>query len=226
MQLSDVDLQAAVFVDEMHGYGKAGNLFFRSSDGGQTWAESKLTPVGFIDQMFFLNQQNGWVAGSDGDDAVVLRTSDGGQRWEESRIHAGARTAAVRDVHFLNARQGWLVTWHSKGDGSHLFRTDNGGVTWKADPHMEFQGARNWLAGVRALGDKLTFAFGHEDLGGSKDQGMLLYSRDAGNHWQKLDLPRSPGDCHAFEGDLWCSALSGESGLWLLKVHPLPPKGE
>ena len=220
IQVSDEDLQAAVFVDEAHGFGKAGNHFLRSSDGGQTWNESVLSQMAFIDRMFFLNQNTGWVAGSSGEDAVILRTADGGQHWEESRIHTGRKTAEVRDVYFLNARQGWLITGHFNDEGTYLFRTQDGGATWKADPDKGFQGARNWLAGVRVIGNSLAFAYGRDDGGGSKDQGMLVYSHDGGDHWQKFLLPRRIYDCQAVEGNLECSALSGDTGLWLLKVRP------
>ena len=226
IQVSDQDLQGAVFVDAAHGYGKSGNQFLRSSDAGQTWTESVLPQVRFIDQMFFLNQEMGWIAGSDGGDAVILRTKDGGEHWDESRIHTGMKTIEVRDVRFLNAQQGWLITWHSEDQGTHLFRSQDGGATWKADPDASFQGARNWLAGVRFIGDRLAFAFGREDLSGSKDKGMLVYSRDAGDHWQKFDVSRSVYDCQAVEGNLFCSALAGETGLWLLKVHPLLSNGK
>jgi photosystem II stability/assembly factor-like uncharacterized protein len=172
--------------------------------------------------MFFLSQSMGWLAGSDGDDAVILRTSDGGVHWEESRVHTDRKVAEVRDVHFLNAQQGWLITWHSAEEGTHLFRTQDGGVTWKADPDKGFQGPHYRLAGVRFIGDKFVFAFGRQEAGGSKDKGMLVYSRDGGDHWQKFDMPRRIYDCQAVEGNLLCSALSGDTGLWLLKVHPIP----
>lgn len=223
-RVSDQDLQGAIFFDGVQAYGRAANHFLRSSDGGQNWTESELPQVKFIDRMFFLNPQIGWIAGSDGEDAIILRTSDGGQHWEESRIHASTKTAEVRDVYFLNPQQGWLITWPFHDEGTHLFRTQDGGKTWEADPDASFQGARNWLSGVRFVGDKLAWGFGRRDLGGGKEQGLLLYSHDAGDHWQKFDLPRSVYDCQAFEGNLLCSAHSGETGLFLLKIHPLPLK--
>ncbi len=220
-KVSERILQALVFVDGTHGYGKVGNHFFRSSDGGQTWTESELTAIGFIDQMFFLNQQTGWVTGTDGEDAVVLRTSDGGEHWEASRIPTGAKVADVHDVYFANPREGWLVTWHSNDQGSHLFRSRDGGETWNADPDATIQGARNWLSGVRVMRNHLAFGFGRTDAEGS-NKGVLLYSSDTGEHWQKFGVERAINDCQAFEGNLFCSAVSGESGLWLLNVHPRP----
>jgi hypothetical protein len=75
------------------------------------------------------------------------------------------------------------------------------------------------------MGNHLAFGFGRTDVAGSKNNGMLLYSSDAGEHWQEFGVERAISDCQVFEGNLFCSAGSGESGLWLLKVHPSPLNG-
>jgi photosystem II stability/assembly factor-like uncharacterized protein len=219
-QISDQNLQGMVFVDLTHGFGRASNHFFRTTDGGGNWADSELTQLKFIDKIVFLNAQVGWVAGSDGQDTIVLRTSDGGVHWDQARILSSVKTAEVRDLYFLSPRQGWLITWPFEHEGTRLYRTRDGGATWTADPDPTLQGAANWMSVVRFVGDALAFGFGRELASGSDEKPFLLYSRDAGDHWQRFSLPHSVYDCQALEGNLLCSAHSGETGFWVLKIHP------
>jgi hypothetical protein len=170
---------------------------------------------------------------------VVLRTSDGGRNWDVSIIQAGKDVAEVRDLFFLDSRRGWLITWAFNEGGTRLFQTVDGGKNWIANPDNSFQGQNKWLSVVRFLDDKVGFTFNSvytsndppEPIDGvvgylpfhftSGDENHLLYTRDGGDHWDSFAIPRHVYDCHVSKGDLLCSAISGESGLWLVKVHPL-----
>ena len=67
-----------------------------------------------------------WVSGHDG---TFLRTTDGGLNWS-ARVVAGADTLQFRDVDAFDARTAYLM---SSGPGplSRIYRTDDGGDTWK-----------------------------------------------------------------------------------------------
>jgi photosystem II stability/assembly factor-like uncharacterized protein len=219
-RVSEMALQGVVFVDDQHGYGRMGNHFLRSNDGGRSWADSEVPQLSYIDRMYFLDRHNGWLAGEDGEDAIVLRTADGGLHWEEARVASGRKIDEIHDVYFGDAHNGWLVTWHSKDEGARLFYSRDGGLSWQADSGAAYQGPRNWLGGVRVAAGGVAMGFGRKDAEGSAGKGMLLYSRDRGVHWQEFDVLRAIEDCQVVGGDLMCSALGDRPGLWLLKVHP------
>jgi photosystem II stability/assembly factor-like uncharacterized protein len=76
-RLSKQFLQRMQFMDESHGYGTVAKEFFRTNDGGRSWVGTKIPDIRFIDQLFFLTPEVGWIAGSDGKDLLVFRTVNG-----------------------------------------------------------------------------------------------------------------------------------------------------
>lgn len=242
--LTDACIELVGFFSAQQGYGLCHeaerSCFARTSDGGRNWEYSALPAIRYVDKAVFLDAQTGWIAGKTEDRKVeVLRTIDGGRNWDVSIVQAGNDVAEVRDLFFLDPRRGWLITWAFNDGGTRLFRTIDGGKNWIADPDNSLQGQNRWLSVVRFLDDKVGFAFNSVDatndppepvegaIGysrlsfGAGDENNLLYTRDGGGHWDSFAIPRLVYDCQVTRGDLLCSAISGESGLWLVKVHPL-----
>jgi photosystem II stability/assembly factor-like uncharacterized protein len=242
--LTDACIELIRFFNAREGYGlrlcqTEQTCFAHTSDGGRSWEYSALPSIGYVDKALFLDAQTGWIAGKTQDKrVVVLRTIDGGQNWDVSAVQAGNGVAGVRDVFFLDARRGWLITWAFNEGGTRLLRTIDGGKNWVADTDNTFQGQNKWLSVVRFLDDKVGFAFNSVDTSkdapepiegaegylrlhfGGGDENNLLYTHDGGDHWDSFAIPRQVYDCQVSKGDLLCSAISGESGLWLVKVHP------
>lgn len=244
--LTDECIELVRFFSAQQGYGlrlcqdAEQSCFARTSDGGRTWGYSALPAIRYVDKAFFLDTQTGWIAGKTQDKRVAtLRTSDGGQHWDVSIIQAGNDLAEVRDLFFLDPRRGWLITWAFNEGGTRLLKTVDGGKSWIGDPDNSFQGQNKWLSVVRFLDDKVGFAFNSvytsndppEPIEGAErylrlhfgggDENNLLYTHDGGAHWDSFAIPRQIHECQVSKGDLLCSAISGESGLWLVKVHPL-----
>ena len=244
--LTDECIELIRFFNARQGYGwrlcqdAEQSCFARTSDGGRKWESSPLPSIRYVDKALFLDSQTGWISGKTQDErVVVLRTTDGGQHWDVSTIQAGNDVAEVRDLFFLDSRRGWLITWAFNDGGTRLFRTADGGKSWIADPDNSFQGQNKWLAVVRFLDDKIGFAFNSIDTSndppepiegavgysrlhfGAGDENNLLYTHDGGGHWESFAILRHVYDCQVSRGDLLCSAISGESGLWLVKIHPL-----
>jgi len=243
--LTDACIELVRFFSAKRGYGlrlcqeAEQTCFARTSDGGHTWEYSALPSIRYVDKAVFLDAQTGWIAGKMQDKrVVVLRTIDGGQNWDVSMIEAGNGVAEVRDVFFLNPRRGWLITWAFNEGGTRLLQTIDGGKNWIADPDNSFQGQNKWLSVVRFLDEKIGFAFNAVDTSNEPpepikgpdgylrfhftagDENNLLYTNDGGDHWDSFAIPRRVQDCQVSNGDLLCSAISGKSGLWLVKVHP------
>lgn len=211
--VSEEFAQKLLFFDENKGYGTVATKFLRTKDGGRHWTESQIPDIRFIDRMFFLSPEIGWLAGSDGKDFFVFRTTNGGRDWQKSRTKPPDEIAIVRDVFFLNEDRGWLVTWQMNNGGTYLYSTEDGGKTWVADPNLSFQGKNKWSAVVRFISAENGFLFGREG-----DANTLLFTQDGGAHWTNQLIPHSVFDCQVYKGDLLCDG--GNREFWLLRVHP------
>jgi photosystem II stability/assembly factor-like uncharacterized protein len=214
--LSQRSLKRMQMVDDSRGYGTEADAFFRTNDGGHSWAETKFPDSHFIDHLFFLTPELGWIAGVDGKDFFVFRTVNGGRDWEESRAATPEKLAWVRDLFFLDQQRGWLITWGDNDDGTYLYSTVDGGNHWTAEPDVSFQGKGKWASVVRFTSRERGFVFVD---GRDNAQRVLMYTLDGGTHWRKqaLRLRDFAYDCQVFEGDLLCST---ELAFGLLTLHP------
>ncbi|MBK7643933.1 MAG: hypothetical protein IPJ19_12945 [Planctomycetes bacterium] len=97
----------------------AGNGIFRSTDNGQTWAQTN-SAAGVEDVLFLGDLVHGWAVGSVG---RTWRSTNGGVSW--SLVTLSGIGQSLRAVHFLDANAGWLV-----GDGGLCEQTGDGGQTW------------------------------------------------------------------------------------------------
>jgi photosystem II stability/assembly factor-like uncharacterized protein len=212
-RVSQQFLQSMQFIDDRHGYGTVAEEFFRTNDGGRSWVETKIPDIGFIDRLFFLTPELGWIAGADGGkDLLVFRTVKGGKHWEESRTAPPQPPRRVRDLFFFDQQRGWLTTWNDIGEGTYLFSTVDGGKHWTPDPDLLFQGKGKLASVVRFTSRERGFVFFLEGTGQ-----RLAYTTNGGTHWSKQALPRLVDHCQVFAGDLMCST---EPGFGLLTLHP------
>lgn len=216
LDISQKFLQKVQFFDDNTGYGAEVTKFLRTNDGGRTWTGTDIPHLRFIDRMFFLTLNIGWIAGTDGKDFLVFRTTNGGRDWEESETTPPIRLADVRDLFFLDQDRGWLATSHYNDDGTYLFSTVDGGKSWVPEHDSSLQGRGKWASVVRFVSDKNGFVFERDEA----NRPSLMYTTDGGKSWHKQPLPQSVYDCQTLEGDLLCSAGDRPSGFHLLTVHP------
>lgn len=95
------------------------------------WTKQKVNTLAWLRDVYFLNEQTGWVVGSDG---TVLATVDGGKTWTQNK-HFNDDT--IRQVYFKDARNGWLLCERDlfslgKNSPSYLLKTADGGATWQS----------------------------------------------------------------------------------------------
>ncbi len=100
----------------------------RTTDGGQTWIITK-TFSSFIEDIFFIDELNGWAA-VDGYSNGFYKTSDGGYNW--IRVSSSLGLDYAYSIFFTDKNNGWASGRNSLGTvNSRSFHTSNGGLSWE-----------------------------------------------------------------------------------------------
>jgi photosystem II stability/assembly factor-like uncharacterized protein len=130
------------------GAGSQGQVML-STDGGASWSTQVLSASGQIEDIMFLDDNNGWLAGAHG---TLARTTDGGSTWEE--FSAGVNHD-FNGISAVSPSIAWVV-----GNGGKIFHTTDAGQTWteQANPAItnlntvEFLSATDgWAGGQQVL---------------------------------------------------------------------------
>ncbi|HLD79366.1 MAG TPA: YCF48-related protein [Candidatus Nanoarchaeia archaeon] len=122
----DNDKAWAVGRDKSSGTYKAG--IFYTADGGTTWEPKPAPSLNsktdyVVYRLFFLDVNRAWattVAGG------VLLTTDGGATWSSKNVDANC----CKNIFFTDAANGWANTGLDLSGSEHLFRSNDGGMTW------------------------------------------------------------------------------------------------
>lgn len=135
---------------------ESGNTY-HSTDGGQTWATSQpislatgevtLVESFYVNSMFFLNPDLGWMVISVGhymnqDVVVILNTTDGGQTWTRKtdkylahEIGGEAMPCQVLGIAFENATHGFMAgncLAVGRDEDWRVLESDDAGRTWNS----------------------------------------------------------------------------------------------
>lgn len=111
--------------------GDTRTMFYRSSDGGETWTllASALPPA---TRFVFADRENWWLLG----ESTLFRTRDGGLSWEDLSAALPAGFSPL-NLDFTDANSGWMLV-SPAGDLSQesnfLYRSSDGGASWELLP--------------------------------------------------------------------------------------------
>jgi hypothetical protein len=112
------------------------SILLASEDGGNTWTEPypRMHSSG-LDQIQFLDFQNGWISGANLQgaprDPFLLITTDGGKTWRERPIFEESRVAAIERFWFDTSAIGTLMIDARLDNGKHeQYETRTGGESW------------------------------------------------------------------------------------------------
>lgn len=105
-------------------------LFGFSQTARADWTKQKSNTLAWLHDVYFLNEQTGWIAGSDG---TLLSTKDGGATWTKNKNLNGDN---FRQVYFADEQNGWLLCERDlfalgKNSPSYLLKTSDGGASWQ-----------------------------------------------------------------------------------------------
>lgn len=152
-----------------------------------------------------------WVGGHGG---TWGRTLDGGTTWETAVV-PGAATLRFRDVHAVDAETAWLMS-AGPGDASRVFKTDDGGETWRRIPPTRLPDAQQGEGGFATSGTCLTTGpEGRAWIGtGAATAARVLRTTDGGRSWELATRPWMSG---AVYGAAW---ITGSEPPTLVAVGP------
>ncbi len=121
------------FIDESTGWvagvrispetGGQDGLVQKTTDGGQTWMDQPTNIPDILEDIFFIDANNGWVVGENG---IILHTTNGGDSWD---IQTSGTEEKLLSVSFADSAVGWIVGG-DYGVGI-ILHTTNGGETWE-----------------------------------------------------------------------------------------------
>lgn len=175
-------------------------IILLSDDNGKHWSQVASPVSAALTEVQFVDPRHGWIVGHYG---VVLATTDGGESWQKQLDGIQAARLLLADVqvrsgderelreahrlvkdgpdkpflnlHFSDARNGFVF-----GAYNLIYRTRDGGQSWQP-----------WLNRVdNPMGLHL---YGMAEADGvlmmAGEQGTLLRSTDAGEHFEAIDSP-------------------------------------
>ncbi len=109
------------FVNSSTGYASgyingSQSYFCKTTNAGINWSAETMN--GIIIDIFFINENTGWVSSSDG---KLFRTTDG---WN-SRTTIEVGYTNISNIFFYGAATGWMC-----GGNGQMYYTNNGGINW------------------------------------------------------------------------------------------------
>ena len=149
--------------------------------GAGSWKRQRASSLAWLHAVFFLDENNGWAAGSRG---TLLMTSNAGRSWQ---LKTQPTEDTIRDIYFSDEQNGLLVCERNIYDlrsndepRAYLMKTADGGENWR---RVNMRGAEIDARIMRAIftrGGK-GWAFG--------EGGTIFVTQDAGTNWTRLQTP-------------------------------------
>ncbi|NCO05237.1 MAG: hypothetical protein GW939_03780, partial [Candidatus Magasanikbacteria bacterium] len=140
-----------------------------AQSGRCSLATETVSPVniaGFVEDVDFVDENNGWAVGNAG---VILSTSDQGIGWEEQNSSV---SVDLYGVDFITESRGIAV-----GAEGTVVKTEDGGATWT---RVADTGTLDRLTSVDFVSGQVGYAAG--------DDGSFLRTTDGGNSWTHESL--------------------------------------
>lgn len=186
------------------------------------WTLQKSGTLAWLKAVYFIDEQRGWAAGSNG---TILETEDGGVHWQSKKMPSNY---SFLDIYFANENYGWLLCERVSPQNYAnrtpcLLESNNGGETWEEQDLPESSlrlsrivplglaklaivgesgrmlifnlRKREWEIGMNGLKGRLTA--GHSSTDSTTiivgRGGIVLKTNDEGKQWKVLTAPFDDG---------------------------------
>jgi photosystem II stability/assembly factor-like uncharacterized protein len=173
-RISSVDLNTVAFSNNENGWiGGDGGLLMRTQDSGNTWTKYPINTTQTINEVYFRNENNGFILAGDRLYAMI-----DGADWKAQKIfdpkNFPGNTIELYSIRFSDKKRGWIVGSINKDDvvvDSLVLQTEDSGTTWKRVIvptkveliHLDFVNEnKGWIVG---------------------EKGTILATEDAGGTW-------------------------------------------
>ncbi len=156
--------------------GDSGYILY-TSDMGKNWSIQNFRPDFKINDIFFLDVNNGWAIENGTEDGInvdnfILNTTDGGLNWQSKRFRPD--NVILNTICFVDSIRGIVG-----GDNNIFSITTNGGVDWNEIPRDTATFSHFPVHKVRFINDSVGFA-----VGGIYDRGgVIWHCTDGGFKW-------------------------------------------
>ncbi len=131
-----------VLVYDIEDEDKPGNIYYTISyDGGKNWHDhrfSTLNGTETLNDIHFINENDGWIAGQEGNSAIILKTNDGGISWEKINL---SEQLPFSSCFFTDPDEGYATIGVNTTEAeAKLMHTMDGGYSW--EPVIETVGTQ------------------------------------------------------------------------------------
>jgi photosystem II stability/assembly factor-like uncharacterized protein len=191
------------FINPNEGWAVAANLadegtliesyLLKTTDGGATWAISKLNFKQVPTTVFFSDSNKGWMGGAtpplgeeegSGGPSAILGTTDGGNTWQP-QINV---PVSIFDISFIDGVKGWAC-----GTKGAIYHTADAGRTWNSqrtelEPgegpvNLTSEGLKQFrMLGVQFIDDQNGFAAAASE---EESIGYLITTSNGGATWTR-----------------------------------------
>jgi photosystem II stability/assembly factor-like uncharacterized protein len=134
--------------------------------------------------------ENIWLTAEPG---ILFKSNDSGKTWSFQKIQNSE--GLFYDVFFVNENMGWVTGFPSLG----IFRTDNSGVTWKAQLPFNSSSKSIAIISLYFLNDKEGWAVGQDKWGKNGNgmgRGAVLHTIDGGQSWKQVQVGKGDSICY------------------------------
>jgi photosystem II stability/assembly factor-like uncharacterized protein len=170
------DLNSVFFVSSDKGWiGGDGGYLSLTVNGGATWAKQPMKITANINEVYFRNNENGYILAG----KQVFATTDG-TSWSEQKVLSASSFIELEpelySIRFADKKHGWIVGSVSRDEAvidSLAVQTEDGGIIWRRATvptkeeliHLDFVNENSgWIVGAN---------------------GLILATADGGKTWQK-----------------------------------------
>ncbi len=145
----------------------------------EDWTVFQTQPKSSLRGLYALDSANAWASGSG---STILRLSNGGESIHVCPVPS-LENAEIRSLHAWNVDQ---VVFATSGQPAKIMKTSDAGHTWRTVYSSPYE--QSFFNGLQFLDDARGIVFG-DPIDSHLE---ILWTEDAGEHWQRLAPEYSP----------------------------------
>lgn len=190
-RINNVFLNNVEFVNSNIGYMSGGlysvgpNKFFKTTNGGMSWAE---TPTGINGSMLakkFINESTGFI----GIMNAIYKTTNRGDSWTMVYENTGGYYNVVEEINFINGNIGFAAGGYYPDTTTRnrfVLKTTNAGESWN---YLLNDNSGTMINSITVVSEAIIYAGGCVNGIPSLSQGFIIKSTNGGVTWSNESIP-------------------------------------